>query len=1383
MQNKQGYQIPDDDEEDQQYEEEGFDEQDDNQDIQNQDEDQQNDYEEDEDNEDNNQNEEEEVQSQNYIEDSQQQQQRQSSQQVYDNIQVNSNFQFPGQIQQNGLNRPQTAAHGQYQTGRMRPVSGKPQQELSAKQLQQQQQLGQLNNGVVNWGTPQQQSNMYSQPIMYQQPTYGNQSQINGFFPGQQQQQQQFNLVNTSSMSFKKRPNTGNRRNQMLQFALNKKSFISKNPSSAADTEYSRLRPKNLVLDRERLFDDAIKQKITANFLKDENLKLKTKVHILEGEMQKKEKFIDELIQQQDSYQIGGVGGPIIQSAKIGLPRTSTHLTLNLKRKIRELQYEVSQKIDEIELMKKNVRSTRLTEIEIENKMYIDECTRLRHQLEEVIKSKDTFADPEEMKLIESRFQQQDLLIEQLRQDNTQLAMIFNQKDMELNQIREVLNQHEQKSKSSKLGQGKELIKVKGQLKDRMRDIKSLRDQLNTQKLQNEELRVKIEEMTKKNLGSFISNRPAISHTVTVQNSALYSSQVNNDKEVQKLKNELSQKDSKIQELNKVVQTAQHKLQEKADDFSKLQNEKNKFKDLYDKYQDQVVQLQSQLEDLGAKPQLIQKQITNKAAPAQKQNLNQSNDKSFDKKSEQQLQKPRLPKVDAKKLPIIFWELKLKLQIKGFKHAQMKDFFFKPFQPKDKISIITLSQIFDSNGLSDQDSSLLARYLIEPQDQQYIEYDPDLTQTQAHVIQILNTLITPYQTYQDQTLIKSYQERLQKLIVPCKETLKETFQMEDYEETGLLTLAQFKESLETLDLIGAAKKGLIDEELFDYVIFVIYQKSEGLDKLKYNIVFDLIEGKLLQNQLSVGSDGTSGLQARKRPESSSPQKLKARNKDKFKEEGQEKKQKAKGGNSDDVDEDQEEDNYEEEFEQLLDKDDEEDNDKSPSVPAKKQKSKDKDDSEDDYDEAADKFDLQQIQQNKGGDEEDNQDEEDDPNDEQLDEEQMLDIAESCFVSIADAIIQSNKSVRESFKNYIIKEEFDEGQFIELLSPVGFLEGIKELGITDFEEIQVACLMRVLTKPELENAIMVKELIVIMENFGIQDDEEANGDPSKPELQEEQSISKADEQSQSSPDKSKSDVTPNTNSQTKKKKKKKGEAAMDLTQLDAKSIKILAKIILALMELNISLYDFFDGAIYEQLVKTKTKQNMVELISSKDFFRILEQRGVRKRQIQHENLQKFLSLDPNYPQLLMLKKIAKSLDEMAKNEELMAGILDQVDGDLEAPVHPAEQLPIEQNIKGGERLITIGEDKDEDFMHQTNKNQGSSSMTNNGQNFGGNNGTSISNKQITNANNDEDDNNNYDEDDEQNEEYNQLQADAHGSNNNNNDEADYSYQQQEEDYDI
>lgn len=58
-----------------------------------------------------------------------------------------------------------------------------------------------------------------------------------------------------------------------------------------------------------------------------------------------------------------------------------------------------------------------------------------------------------------------------------------------------------------------------------------------------------------------------------------------------------------------------------------------------------------------------------------------------------------------------------------------------------------------------------------------------------------------------------------------------------------------------------------------------------------------------------------------------------------------------------------------------------------------------------------------------------------------------------------------------------------------MSPIGFLEGIKDLGLTELEEVEVACLMRVLTKPNLENAILLKELIVIMENFGIYDDED------------------------------------------------------------------------------------------------------------------------------------------------------------------------------------------------------------------------------------------------------------------------------------------------------
>lgn len=96
---------------------------------------------------------------------------------------------------------------------------------------------------------------------------------------------------------------------------------------------------------------------------------------------------------------------------------------------------------------------------------------------------------------------------------------------------------------------------------------------------------------------------------------------------------------------------------------------------------------------------------------------------------------------------------------------------------------------------------------------------------------------------------------------------------------------------------------------------------------------------------------------------------------------------------------------------------------------------------------------------------------------------MLDVAEQCFIRIAQGIINKGCNVRTAFANFIIKENI-EGTALELLSPIGFLEGIKEIGIMDLEEVEVACLMRVLTKPNLENAILLKELIVIMENFGI-----------------------------------------------------------------------------------------------------------------------------------------------------------------------------------------------------------------------------------------------------------------------------------------------------------
>lgn len=98
--------------------------------------------------------------------------------------------------------------------------------------------------------------------------------------------------------------------------------------------------------------------------------------------------------------------------------------------------------------------------------------------------------------------------------------------------------------------------------------------------------------------------------------------------------------------------------------------------------------------------------------------------------------------------------------------------------------------------------------------------------------------------------------------------MKEALELEDYDEEGAIPASAFRESFVNLEID-------IDDELMDFVLYVIYQKSESIDKLRYSVLFEMLDGKL------PGLNATSSEGGRKRPESSSPEKLKARNKEKF----------------------------------------------------------------------------------------------------------------------------------------------------------------------------------------------------------------------------------------------------------------------------------------------------------------------------------------------------------------------------------------------------------------------------------------------------------------------------------------------------------------------
>lgn len=107
----------------------------------------------------------------------------------------------------------------------------------------------------------------------------------------------------------------------------------------------------------------------------------------------------------------------------------------------------------------------------------------------------------------------------------------------------------------------------------------------------------------------------------------------------------------------------------------------------------------------------------------------------------------------------------------------------------------------------------------------------------------------------------------------------------------------------------------------------------------------------------------------------------------------------------------------------------------------------------------------------------------------MDEEEMLDIAEHCFIRMAESLIEKGRTARSVFIKYALPEQFPDGTILELLSPLGFLEGVREAsgGLDgDLSEMEAACLLRVLAKPELDNAIILNEFTMIMENFGVPD---------------------------------------------------------------------------------------------------------------------------------------------------------------------------------------------------------------------------------------------------------------------------------------------------------
>lgn len=214
-----------------------------------------------------------------------------------------------------------------------------------------------------------------------------------------------------------------------------------------------------------------------------------------------------------------------------------------------------------------------------------------------------------------------------------------------------------------------------------------------------------------------------------------------------------------------------------------------------------------------------------------------------------------------------FEEIKFKMQAKGIESEDIKSFFFNPFKPQAEVSLGELKQILDRAGVEDSKNLLIARFIVEadlPGDKT-VEYSEGNSCSQDRIVQLIQKQVGSYFVYTDSSQQRRIQAELREKLKNCLNSLKEGFEIEENDDGQTVTAKNFRQVFEDLEIE-------VTEEQMQFMLFTSYKKSQNHLTLLYAALFDMLEDEALAASASEG---------RKRPESSSPEKLKARNKEKF----------------------------------------------------------------------------------------------------------------------------------------------------------------------------------------------------------------------------------------------------------------------------------------------------------------------------------------------------------------------------------------------------------------------------------------------------------------------------------------------------------------------
>ncbi|CAD8157862.1 unnamed protein product [Paramecium pentaurelia] len=163
----------------------------------------------------------------------------------------------------------------------------------------------------------------------------------------------------------------------------------------------SKFWPENDYHDKETLYFQIKSLKEEINFIRAENIKLKTRILQQDKELQNFDKYIEEL-----------------QIKHNPLAKNNEYIIQQIKKQNKDLQLQLQEKLYLIEQMKKNTKVTKVQELKIENQLFKEEIKKLKKLIQDQEKSTQEYQN--QLYMIKDNFQktQQGFIKQQIEINN-----------------------------------------------------------------------------------------------------------------------------------------------------------------------------------------------------------------------------------------------------------------------------------------------------------------------------------------------------------------------------------------------------------------------------------------------------------------------------------------------------------------------------------------------------------------------------------------------------------------------------------------------------------------------------------------------------------------------------------------------------------------------------------------------------------------------------------------------------------------------------------------------------------------------------------------------------------------------------------------------------